>query len=109
MYVQDEGRQLALLTDRAQGEPAAAVGRPAKHLAALLQAPAPRLPCLPAGGASLRSGQMEVMVHRRTLEGGWVWSQGMRLLTCWHIKSCINGIKARLTALQTTSAAWRSR
>ncbi|EFN53834.1 hypothetical protein CHLNCDRAFT_36397 [Chlorella variabilis] len=37
MYIQDADRQLAVLTDRAQG------------------------------GASLRSGQMEVMVHRRTL------------------------------------------
>lgn len=38
MYIQDDERQLALLTERAQA------------------------------GASLRSGQMEVMVHRRTME-----------------------------------------
>ncbi|KAL4437798.1 hypothetical protein ABPG77_005710 [Micractinium sp. CCAP 211/92] len=41
MYIQDGSRQLAVLTDRAQG------------------------------GASLRSGQMEVMVHRRTLKDDW--------------------------------------
>jgi hypothetical protein len=40
MHIQDDSRQLALLTDRAQG------------------------------GASLRSGQVEVMLHRRTLAGG---------------------------------------
>lgn len=41
MHIQDTKRQLALLTERAQG------------------------------GASLRAGQMEVMVHRRTLADDW--------------------------------------
>lgn len=41
MYIQDGSRQLTVLTDRAQG------------------------------GASLHSGQMEVMVHRRTLKDDW--------------------------------------
>ncbi|KAL4419672.1 hypothetical protein ABPG75_006770 [Micractinium tetrahymenae] len=41
MYIQDGSRQLAVLTDRAQG------------------------------GASLRNGQMEVMLHRRTLKDDW--------------------------------------
>lgn len=85
MYIQDEHRQLALLTDRAQGELAAAGAQPLACRStslACLQAPAPCLPCLPAGGASLRSGQMEVMVHRRTLEGQLVRDR------CVHASCC---------------------
>lgn len=88
MYIQDDERQLALLTERAQG------GR-VLLLRACFFLSADSTLCLPcsscctlqprlwsasrtvwllfrlaAAGASLRSGQMEVMVHRRTMEGG---------------------------------------
>lgn len=72
MHIQDGSRQLALLTDRAQGEATlrdvAADG--AARPRGTCQRAACRFACCRAGGASLRSGQVEVMLHRRTLAGG---------------------------------------
>lgn len=80
MAIQDSERQLALLTERAQGELAAGWRMARRQWRAifilmaglgclLLNQPAPLYPRGRAGGASLRSGEMEVMVHRRTLAG----------------------------------------
>lgn len=90
LAIQDGSRQLALLTDRAQGAAAAAAagmcacsGRGQGRF--LLASPgacasAPPFLCpfprTPAGGASLRSGELEVMVHRRTLAGACAGAAG---------------------------------
>ena len=130
LAIQDDERQLCVLTERAQGAarcaawtgsagPAASQHDLLPPAASLLWS-AP-LPPLLTGGASLRSGELELMVHRRTLAGAccrWALLAGCGSSVAPAAPLASSpGSSARPTldptALpplrQTTTAAWASR
>lgn len=115
MHIQDDSRQLAILTDRAQGElTQQRQGHvPCNRARAACHSAdgAHRARCCPlaAGGSSLSSGEMEVMVHRRILKGaGAAWGSHAHQAGCCRPP---HGLEPSLLPLlpQMMTGAWPSR